>query len=189
MSTDSGDRSKHFASIERKHGQPATHWLGLLAEMGEAKYPEQMALLQEGHGFSRAHANALVMYHRGSTTSRRFDSHADWMRQQDPAAAATARSLFDAITGRIGGLDATIAWNQPVLRNAGGYVIGCSAAARHLTLNPFSKQVIEHFRDRLAAIPAGKVSKHTFIVPIGWEVDGDLLADVAKARIDEFDAD
>ena len=72
MATDPGDRTRHFAAIERKHGLPASHWLGLLAELGEAKYPEQMALLQEGHGFSRDHANALVMYHRGSPSSRRF---------------------------------------------------------------------------------------------------------------------
>lgn len=188
MSASSGDRTLHFAAIERKHGLSAAHWLGLLADLGEAKYPDQMALLQEGHGFSRTHANALVMYHRGSVSSRRYDDHDDWMRQQTPEAAETAGALFGAITDRIDGLDATIAWNQPVLRHPGGYVIGCSAANRHLTLNPFSKSVIERFRDRLAAIPSGKVSKHTFIVPIGWDVDADLLADVTRARIDEFDA-
>ena len=33
------------------------------------RYPEQMAYLRENHGFSQAHANALVMYSRGSTSS------------------------------------------------------------------------------------------------------------------------
>jgi hypothetical protein len=41
-------------------------------------YDEQMALLQGDHGFSRAHANAVVMYTRGSTTSRRFST--TWRR-------------------------------------------------------------------------------------------------------------
>lgn len=187
MSTDTGDRTKHFPAIERKHGLPASHWLDLLTELGEAKYPEQMAMLQDGHGFSRTHANALVMYHRGSTSSRRFEHHDDWMRQQDPAAAATATAIMAAITARVDGLERLIAWNQPVLRHPGGYVIGCSAATRHLTLNPFSKAVIEQFRDRLAVIQSGKVSKHTFIVPLGWDVDGDLLAGLALARIAEFE--
>jgi uncharacterized protein YdhG (YjbR/CyaY superfamily) len=187
MSDESGDRTRYFAAIERKHGLAVGHWLELLSELGEAKYPEQMALLQEGHGFSRTHANAVVMYHRGSTSSRRYAGHAEWMRQQSPEVAATARALLAAITSRVDGLDSVIAWNQPVLRHPGGYVIGCSAASRHLTLNPFSKHVIDAFRDRLARIPSGRVSKHTFIVPIGWEADGDLLVDLVTARIDEFD--
>jgi uncharacterized protein YdhG (YjbR/CyaY superfamily) len=188
MASDSGDRTRHFDAIERKHGLPASHWLGLLAGLGDAKYPEQMALLQEGHGFSRAHANALVMYHRGSASSRRFSTHDDWFAQQTPEAAATARAIFAAITSAFPALEAVVAWNQPMLRTGEGYVIGCSAATRHLSLNPFSTEVIEQFRARLEALPGGKVTRHIFSVPIGWAVDHELLADLVSARLTELGA-
>jgi uncharacterized protein YdhG (YjbR/CyaY superfamily) len=189
MASDSGDRTRHFAAIERKHGLPASHWLGLLAELGDAKYPEQMALLQEGHGFSRSHANALVMYHRGSASSRRFSDHDDWFAQQTPDAAATARAIFAAITAAVDGLEPVIAWNQPMLRTARGYVIGCSAATRHLSLNPFSAVVIEQFRARLEALPDVTVTRHIFSVPLGWDVDQQLLADLVDARLAELAGD
>lgn len=186
---DPGDRTRHFAAIERKHGLPASHWLDLLAELGEARYPEQMALLQEGHGFSRAHANALVMYHRGSPTSRRFATHQDWLAEQSPEAAATASAVFAAIQGRVQGLEPVIAWNQPMLRNAAGYVIGCSAATRHISINPFSETVMDRFRTQLGSIPGGKVTAHLFSVPFDWDVDADLLAELVEARLAELDDD
>jgi uncharacterized protein YdhG (YjbR/CyaY superfamily) len=187
MATDPGDRTRHFAAIERKHGLPASHWLGLLAELGEAKYPEQMALLQEGHGFSRGHANALVMYHRGSPTSRRYASHDEWFAAQTPEAADTARAIFAAIGSRIDGLEPVIAWNHPMLRNADGYVVGCSAASKHISINPFSATVMDGFRDRLGAIAGGNVTAHLFSVPFGWTVDADLLADLVSARLTELE--
>ncbi len=186
MAADPGDRTRHFAAIERKHGLPASHWLGLLAELGEAKYPEQMALLQEGHGFSRAHANALVMYHRGSPSSRRFTTHEDWLAQQAPEAADAVRAVFAAIHERVAGLAPVIAWNQPMLRNADGYVIGCSAATRHISINPFSAAVMDRFRTRLDAIPGGNVTSHLFSVPFGWAVDGALLGEMVAARLAEL---
>jgi len=65
MPAASGDRSVHFPAIEKKHGAPITKWIKLLEKLGDAKYPEQIAFLREKHGFSQAHANALVMYVRG----------------------------------------------------------------------------------------------------------------------------
>lgn len=188
MATDPGDRTRHFAAIERKHGLPASHWLGLLADLGDAKYPEQMALLQEGHGFSRGHANALVMYHRGSPSSRRFASHDDWLAQQSPDAAATVRAVFAAIHERVAGLEPVIAWNQPMLRHHTGYVIGCSAASKHVSINPFSTVVMDRFRARLEAIRGGNVTSHLFSVPFGWPVDGELLAEMVTVRLTELTA-
>lgn len=37
-----------------------------MAELVDQKYPEQIAHLRENYGFAQAHANALVMYSRGS---------------------------------------------------------------------------------------------------------------------------
>jgi hypothetical protein len=62
MALNDGDRSQFFPAIEKKHGLPVSHWLSELSELGEAKYPEQIAYLRENHGFSQAHANAVVMH-------------------------------------------------------------------------------------------------------------------------------
>jgi uncharacterized protein YdhG (YjbR/CyaY superfamily) len=183
MTESTGDRSKHFPAIERKHDQPMQYWFDLLAEHGEAKYDEQMALLREGHAFSQAHANAVVMTHRGSTTTRRFADPSAYFASLDAVKAATARAIFSAIQKRVKGLELVVAWNQPMLRNESGYVFGLSAAKAHLTLSPWSDAVLKQFVDRLAGL---KVNKKTFIVPIDWKIDAVLLQDMAKARIAEL---
>ena len=184
MATTSGDRSKQFPAIERKHGQPVQHWFDLLAEHGKTKYDEQMALLREGHGFSQAHANAVVMTHRGSTTTRRFADADAYFDSLDAEKATTARAIFAAIRKRVKGLELVTAWNQPMLRNEAGYVFGLSAASKHLTLNPMSGLVMAAFADRLDGL---KVNKHTFIVPPDWKVDAALLQAMVEARIAELD--
>ena len=74
MASKDGDRSKFFPAIEKKYGEKVSFWITRLKELETTKYPEQIAYLKENYGFSQAHANALVMYARGSTTSKRFDS-------------------------------------------------------------------------------------------------------------------
>ena len=79
-------------------------------------------------------------------------------------------------------LELVIAWNQPMLRIDGKYVFGLSASTNHLTLNPFSSDVLESMESKLAGY---KVNKTTFIVPVDWKVDANLLRAIVKARIAE----
>ncbi|MGA1594869.1 MAG: DUF4287 domain-containing protein, partial [Ilumatobacteraceae bacterium] len=53
----SGDRSEYFPAIERRYGQPMSHWFSVMEELADQRYPEQIAFLRENHGFSQAHAN------------------------------------------------------------------------------------------------------------------------------------
>lgn len=183
MASPTGDRSQHFPAIERKHGEPVAFWLDRLAKLDDDRYPAQMAYLQEDHGFSRAHANALVMYHRGSPSSRRFDDVDDWFDGLDEPRAATARMIFAALTVEFPDLDLVIAWNQPVLRRPDGqYVFGLSASSKHLTLNPWSSAVLEAFSDRIN--PAA-LNKRTFKVPVDAEPDTELIVDMVRARLAE----
>ncbi len=183
MGSDEGDRTRFFPAIERKHGGPISIWLDRLAELGNAKYPEQIACLRESHAFSQTHANALVMYVRNSPTSKRFASPDDFFATIDPTAAATARAIFAAITKAYPDLELVIAWNQPMLRVDGKYVIGLSAAKHHLLLNPFSSDVLAVLRDELADY---EVNKKTFKVPLDWKVDGELLSAIVDARLAEL---
>ena len=72
MAEKSSDRSAFFPRIEKKYGQPMPYWHGVMAELADQKYAEQIAFLKENHGFSQTYANALVMFSRGSKTSKRL---------------------------------------------------------------------------------------------------------------------
>ena len=182
MTTNDGDRSQFFPAIEKKHGLPVSHRLSELSELGEAKYPEQIAYLRENHGFSQAYANAVVMHFRGSTTSKRFSTPKQYFAQLDPQKKKTAELIFSTIMEKYPKLELVIAWNQPMLRIEGKYVFGLSTSQNHLTLNPFSTDVLELMSSKLSGY---KVNKHTFVVPVDWNVDASLLRAMVKARLAE----
>ncbi|MDZ4327950.1 MAG: DUF4287 domain-containing protein [Pseudomonas sp.] len=54
--------ASYFPSIEKKYGQPITHWLSLLTTVSGKKHMEMVALLKTEHGMGHGHANALVAY-------------------------------------------------------------------------------------------------------------------------------
>jgi uncharacterized protein YdhG (YjbR/CyaY superfamily) len=180
----SGDRSKFFPAIEKKHGGPISLWIERLEDLGDAKYPDQIAFLRENHGFSQTHANALVMHVRGSLTSKRFATPDEFLKTLDPAVKKTAKSIFLAITNKYPDLELVIAWNQPMLRLGSGYVFGLSVAKNHISLSPFSSDVLLSFAHQLKEY---EVKKNTFQVPLNWKVDVSLLQSMAKARIAEME--
>ena len=101
MGTDSGDRTKYWPAIEKKYGHDMAHWFEAMKAVEGQGYVDQMAFLQEQHGFTRAHANALVMYTRGSASSKRFegvDGYLDGVA--DPAVRATVRAVLESIEPR-----------------------------------------------------------------------------------------
>jgi uncharacterized protein YdhG (YjbR/CyaY superfamily) len=106
-----------------------------------------------------------------------------WFAALPPDHARTARAIFAAITDRHPDLDLVIAWNQPILRTAAGYVFGMSAATRHLTCNPFSTEVLQAHASLLTGCT---VNARTFSVPIGWPVDAPLLDRMVVARLVEL---
>lgn len=184
MADTSGDRSSYFPAIERKHGRPVEAWLDELASLGDVPYGEQMALLQGAHGFSRAHANALVMYARGSTSSRRFDDPEAYFSDLGGAREQTARAIISAIVEEFPDLELVIAWNQPMLRCGTDYVFGLSAATNHLLIASWggiSETVAAHLGDLIA-------NKKTIRVPVGWEPDCNLLRIMVAERLAELDS-
>ena len=183
MPATNSDRSKHFATIEKKHGEKATVWLKRLKDLKTDKYQDQIAFLRENHGFSQAHANALVMYHRGSKSSNKFGTPENYFKSIDPQVAKTIKKIFAAVTAKHKNLELVMAWNQPMLRLGTGYIIGVSISKNHLTLNPFSTKVLKQISPRLTDF---EVKKYTFLVPLDWKVDTSLMQAMAKARIAEI---
>ncbi len=116
----------------------------------------------------------------------RFASVEEYLASLDPVKARTARAIIDTILTEFPETEAVIAWNVPQIKRGKEYVFGLSAARNHLTLNPWSQPVLEDFRTRLEQ--SFVVLKATFHVPVDWDVDRALLADLVRARMAEVDA-
>jgi len=181
----SDERSKFFESIESKHGEPVQVWLDRLSASGETSYPAQIALLRDQHGFSRTHANAVVMWFRGSTTSKRFDGPDSYFESVGMVKSATMRKIFAEVVAIRPDLNVVVAWNQPIVRTATSYVFGVSAAKAHLTINPFSAAALATAGQLLKGLV---VNKHTFHVPVDWEVNAELVHVLVRTRLAEIDA-
>jgi uncharacterized protein YdhG (YjbR/CyaY superfamily) len=182
MVTKDPSREAHFPAIEKRYGEPMKYWFGVMKKLEGKKYPEQIAHLRENFGFSQAHANALVMYSRGSTSAQRFNTLSDYYKSISPEQAKTVRAIFKAIQGKYPKLELVVAWNQPMLRDGSKYVFGVSATKGYLLMAPWSTEVLEDFRPKLEGY---KVNKKTIQIPSDWDVDSKLLLQMVKARLAE----
>jgi Domain of unknown function (DUF4287) len=53
----------YFPAIEKKYGQPISHWIGLIHGKTElTRHGELVAWLKNEHGLGHGHATALVGY-------------------------------------------------------------------------------------------------------------------------------
>ena len=174
------DRASYFPAIESKHGQPMPYWFDVMSEISDRKYDEQIAFLRDNHGFSRAHANALVLYSRGSTSARKYATYAEYLETLDGVKRTTMERIFATLTSQFPDLDLVIAWNQPMLKMGKSYLFGASASKNHLTIAPWDTEVLEEFRPRLTDYV---VNKKTIRVPADWDVDEELLLEMMTKSI------
>jgi uncharacterized protein YdhG (YjbR/CyaY superfamily) len=182
VATKDPSREAHFPSIEKKYGHAMSYWFKVMKDLADEKYPAQIAYLRENHGFSQAHANALVMYSRGSLTTRRFDTPAAYYKTIGKDQAKTMRTIFKTITTKYPTAELVIAWNQPMMKISGHYVFGASAASKHILISPWSADVIATFAPKMADLV---VKKKTIGVPNDWDVDTKLILALVKARLAE----
>jgi uncharacterized protein YdhG (YjbR/CyaY superfamily) len=175
-------RESHFPAIEKKYGEKMKYWFSIMAKLESKKYPEQIAFLKENFGFSQAHANALVMYSRGSLSAQRFEKPSDYFKSISPEQAKTIKAMLRAIQNKFPKLELVIAWNQPMLKDGAKYVFGVSTTKNYLLIAPWSTDVLDEFRPRLTDY---KVNKKTIQVPSDWKVDAKLLQQMVKAVIAE----
>ena len=180
MAVEKHDRAAHFPKIEAKYGQPMKYWFGVMKEIADRKYPEQIAFLKEEHGFSQAHANALVMYSRGSKSSKRFDDFAGFLEKHDAIKQKTLRKVFRVIQKKYPKLDLVIAWNQPMLKLGTSYVFGASVAKNHILIAPFNEKVLKSMSQDLEGY---KVNEKTVQVPVDWKVDERLLLKMIQLNL------
>ncbi len=185
MATSDGDREKFFPAIEKKYGEKMAYWFAAMKKLEGKKYPEQIAYLRENYGFSQAHANAVVMYSRGSTSSTRHESPAEYFKSIDPKQAKKVREIIKVITSKFPKLELVIAWNQPMLKSGSEYVFGASVSKNHISIAPWG-DVLKSFAAKFVKLEGVRVNKKTIAVPNDWEVDVKLLQSMIAARMKEI---
>jgi uncharacterized protein YdhG (YjbR/CyaY superfamily) len=180
MAEESSDRARFFPAIEKKHGLPMAYWFDQMKEISDQKYPAQIAFLRENHGFSQAHANALVLYCRGSKNARKYSTFDEYLAEHDPVAVETLRSIFSVLMKKFPKLKLVIAWNHPMLMLGDSYLFGASIHTKHILLAPTNVDVLDEFRPRLVDYV---VNKKTFAVPLDWKVNQKLLCDMMSTQL------
>ena len=174
------DRSSYFPAIEKKYDQPMSYWFAQMAEISDRKYPEQIAYLRENFGFTQAHANALVLYSRGSTTSHRYKNIDQYLAQFDETKQSTVRSIFKAMTDKYPAMHVVIAWNHPFGKIGDQYILGVSVHQKHILLGPARTEVLTDLATQLTPYV---VNKKTFKVPVDWKVDAKLLREIVTLTL------
>ena len=173
-------REAHFPAIEKKYGEKMAYWFKVMAQLEGKKYPEQIAHLRENYGFSQAHANALVMYSRGSESSRRFNTHNDFYKSVTPVQAKTMKAIFKAITSKFPLVELVIAYNQPMVRVDKHYIFGASASTKHVLIAPWDAKVLKEFAPKFKE---GNALKKTIQLPNDWDVDVKLIQAMINASL------
>lgn len=174
------DRSSHFPAIEKKYGQPMSFWFDQIAEISARKYLEQIAYLRENFGLTQTHANALVLYARGSTTSLKYENVEQYLAQFDYTKQETVRSIFRSMTNEYPTMQVVIAWNHPFGKIDDHYIIGVSVHQKHILLGPTHTGVLTKLTAELAPYI---VNKKTFKVPVDWNVDAKLMCEIVELTL------
>ncbi|MBM3656605.1 MAG: DUF4287 domain-containing protein [Phycisphaerae bacterium] len=157
-----------------------SYWFLVMKEIADLKYPQQIAFLKQEHGFSQAHANALVMYSRGSKSSRRFDDLDGYLRGHDGVKSETMKKIFGVIQKKYPKLELVIAWNQPMFKLGDEYLFGASILKNHILIAPWNASILLAMKEDLEGY---KVNKKTIQVPIDWKVDEGVLIKMIKLNI------
>lgn len=174
------DREAFFPKIEKKHGQPMKYWFGVMKDIADRKYPEQIAYLKEEHGFSQQHANALVMYARGSKSAKRVKNLTEFLKDSDPMQKKTVKAIYKTIQSMNPKLELAFAWNKPMLKSGDKYIFGVAVAKNHILLAPFDAKILTKLKPKLKKY---KVLKKTVQVPNDWKVDSALLNEMIKLSL------
>ncbi len=170
-------RESHFPTIEKRYGKTMKYWFSVMDVISEKKYSQQIQYLRENFGFSQTHANALIMYKKGSKSAQRFNTIKDYYSSIDPLQVKTIKSILKAITSKYPDLDLVIAWNKPMLKIEDRYIFGVSTAKNHILIAPWDARTFKKFAKKFVGY---KINKKTISLPNDWVVDKKLLQTMMK---------
>ena len=161
------------------------YWFAIMKKIEGEKYPKQISFLRENYGFSQAHANALVMYSRGSLSAKRHVSPAAYFKSIDPQQAKKLREIFKVIMSKYPELEMVVAWNQPMLKSGTEYVFGASVSTNHISIAPWG-DVLKIYGPKFEKIDGVRVTKKTIAIPNSWVVDTKLIQSMIATRLKEI---
>lgn len=177
--SDKSDRTRFFPLIEKRYGETMKYWFDQMKKVEGKKYPEQISFLRENFGFSQAHANALVMYSRGSKSSSRYSTLQDFLEELDPVKKKTVKAILATIKKKYPKTEQIIAWNKPMVKYQDAYIFGVATAKSHILIAPFDPKILKKLKSKLNGY---EVNKKTVRVPVDWKVDTSLInAMIAEA--------
>jgi uncharacterized protein len=168
-------RESHFPAIEKRYGKTMKYWFSVIDKISDQKYPEQMKHLRNKYGFSQAHANALIMYKKGSKSPQKFSSVKEYYGSIDPLQVKTIKSILKSLTSKFPDLDLVIAWNYPMLKMENSYIFGVSTAKNHILIAPWDAKTFKKYAKKFVGC---KINKKTIGVPNDWVVDKKLLQEM-----------
>lgn len=113
----------------------------------------------------------------------KFESVEDYLNSLESHKQETLRAVIRAIETHFPEAEFKLAWNVPQVQIQGKYVFGMSAAKNHLSLAPWSEAVMAEFAPRLAGY---ETTKGLIRIPVDWDVDQQLIADMISARMAEL---
>ena len=113
----------------------------------------------------------------------KFESVEDYLNSLESPKQETLRAVIWAIETHFAEAEFKLAWNVPQVQIQGKYVFGMSAAKNHLSLAPWSEAVMAEFAARLAGY---ETTKGLIRIPVDWDVDQQLIADMISARMAEL---
>ena len=162
-----------------------SYWFHQMERVKDKKYPEMMEFLMEGYGFSRAHANALVQFTRGSESSKRHSTLEDYLKTVDAVQQKTIKATLKAIQAKHPKMKIVLAWNKPMLQLGDDYIFSITATKNYLLMATFEKDFVK----RHAAILKNYPTKlKTVQIPSDWKVDTKLLNELVAGRLAELKA-
>lgn len=162
-----------------------SYWFHLLERFPDKKYQEMFDFLTEGYGFSRAHANALVQFTRGSTSSKRHNSFDAYYKTVDATQQKTIKSIYKVIQTKYPKMEQAIAWNKPMLKLGDDYIFSVMATKGYLLMATFEADFIER---HAAILKNYKTNLKTIQIPNDWKVDSKLLLALVDGRLAEINA-
>lgn len=97
--------------------------------------------------------------------------------------ARTISAIIDAARAAHPDVVVKIAWNVPQLQIDGKYVLGVSCARNHVSVAPWSADVMTRLDADLSDYDR---TENMIRVPNDWSVDAQLIAKMMDARLDEL---
>lgn len=174
------DRASYFPAIEKKYDQPMSYWFDQMENVKGQKYSEQIAYLRENYGFTQTHANALVLYCRGSKSAKRYNTLDEYLVDFDATKQKTVREIFSTVTKKYRKAEIVIAWNKPMIKIGDEYIFGLSVHSKHILIAPWGDGVIEKFKKQLVDY---ETNKKTIKVPVDWKIDKKLILEFVQYRL------